>query len=74
MSLRKKTKVEGSATSAEPKKGSKARIVKFFVGWVFLPGCLLGGVFLAGVHWGASSPDMWLSQGFVQLFSFLFGG
>jgi hypothetical protein len=50
----------------EKKKGGKLR---WFFGWIVLPGTLLGSIFLAGVHVGARHPDMVLSRLFVWLFS-----
>jgi hypothetical protein len=35
---------------------------RWLLGWVVVPGALLGALFLAGVHVGANHPDMWLSR------------
>jgi hypothetical protein len=42
-------------------EGGKSRI-RWLVGWVVIPGTLLGALFLSGVHVGANHPQMWLSR------------
>lgn len=50
----------------EPRETStistKARLLRWLVGWVLLPLTCLGGLFVFGMHWGAHNPDsQWVS-------------
>ncbi len=48
-----------------PKRDGKLRWV---LGWIVLPGTLLAGLFLAGVHVGARHPDRVLARTLLKLF------
>lgn len=43
---------------------------RFLLGWVVVPGSVIGAIVLAGVHVGANHPDMFLSR----LLLWMFGG
>lgn len=51
-------KPDAEEEGEEQKEGK----LRWLVGWVVIPGGLLGALFLAGVHIGANYPDMWFSR------------
>lgn len=55
-----------SAREGETKRGGGK--LRWILGWVVVPGLLLGSIFAAGLHVGAHYPEMWLSRFFVWLF------
>lgn len=55
--VQKKDQPEGDEEE-ERKEGR----LRWLVGWVLVPGGVVGSIFLAGVHVGANYPDMWLSK------------
>jgi hypothetical protein len=54
--LEKKADADGEGEQAKDGR------LRWLVGWVALPGTVIGSIFLAGVHVGANHPDMWLSR------------
>ena len=55
----KELQKKDEAETEEEAGGSRLR---WLLGWVVIPGTLLGALFLAGVHVGANYPDMWLTR------------
>ncbi|WP_157595178.1 hypothetical protein [Plesiocystis pacifica] len=48
-------------------KGESKRM-RWLLGWVIIPGSLLGLLFAWGVHVGARHPDMWLARALSWMF------
>ncbi|MCA9700982.1 MAG: hypothetical protein KC431_25880 [Myxococcales bacterium] len=36
--------------------------LRWFLGWVVIPGTLLAALFFSGVHFGARNPEMWIAR------------
>ena len=41
--------------------------LRWFFGWIVLPGLFLAALFAAGAHVGASNPDWWLTKLLVSI-------
>ena len=55
----------------EEKGGSRSRL-SWILGWVALPGAVLGGLFGGGVLVGANFHDSWFTRAFVWVGEVLF--
>ena len=62
--------------SAESEEAPEERggMLGFFVGWVFLPGMVIGSIIGLGAHWGARHPDAWYVGAVKWVVAALFGG
>jgi hypothetical protein len=58
----KKLERRGPPPDAEDDDERGSGRLRWFVGWVLVPGGVLAALFLAGVHVGANYPDLWLSR------------
>ncbi len=56
------------AQDDEGEGGGKRDKIRWVLGWIVIPGSILGALFLFGVHVGARNPQMWLSKLAVWLF------
>lgn len=59
-----KGELEKKEAPADEKAGGRSRL-SWMLGWVALPGAVLGGLFGGGVLVGANFHDSWFSQAFV---------
>lgn len=64
-----KTGMEPSAEEAEP-----SGKLRFVMGWVVLPGSVLGFIVGLGAHWGARHPDAWFVSAVKWVAERLFTG
>ncbi len=64
----KGTAAKGTDDEGETKDGK----LGWIVGWIVIPGLVIGGIFGSGVHLGASYPDRWYTE-FVVWVAGLFG-
>ena len=48
-------------------EGKKPGKIAWIIGWILVPGLVIGGLFLAGVHVGARHPDMFLTRGVLWM-------
>ncbi len=54
-------KPAASAAAPEPEAKPEGRLA-WFVGWVLVPGVLVGGIFGGGAALGAHNPDGWFPR------------
>jgi hypothetical protein len=58
---------EGSKGLAKPEPAASKSWKRWVIGWVVLPGIVIGGIFGAGVMLGAHMPESWFTRAVVWL-------
>ncbi|MGH1346754.1 MAG: hypothetical protein ACRBN8_34625 [Nannocystales bacterium] len=61
-----KGELEKKTDSAEEESGGRGRL-SWMLGWIALPGAVLGGLFGGGVLVGANFHDSWFTRAFVWI-------
>ena len=52
----------------EEDEGRRRGWLSWFIGWVAIPGAVIGLIVGSGIHVGARYPDMWFSKLVVWMF------
>lgn len=60
-------------TDSEEASEERGGLLSFFMGWVFLPGLVIGSIIGLGAHWGARHPDAWYVGAVKWVVEALFG-